>query len=229
MKLCRLDLIAFGPFDKTSLDLSAGNPGLHVIYGDNEDGKSTTLRATRGLLFGIQGRTTDDHVFKKAQLRIGGRLRRTDGDELSFVRRKGNKDTLRHPDGDAPLPENALEPFPGRHQRTALLEFVRHRPCRAGGRWPGHPRPDRRPGQSTLLRGHRHRVAQEDARRARAARGRAVSATGIHEPHLRRTGRVRDPGQGSQGGDAAEFDLDQAPAGARRGEALAGGAGRTSG
>ena len=113
MKLCQLDLIAFGPFENVSLDLSQGDPGLHVIYGDNEDGKSTTLRAIRGLLFGIEERTNDDHHFKKAQLRVGGRLRGRSGDEQAFVRRKGRKDTLRHPDSDEPLAANALDPFLG--------------------------------------------------------------------------------------------------------------------
>jgi len=113
MKLNQLDLIAFGPFDDVSLDLRSGKPGLHVIYGDNEDGKSTMLRAIRGLLFGIEVRTKDDHVFKKAQLRIGGCLCHTNGDELAFVRRKGSKDTLRDPESDAPLPDAVLEPFIG--------------------------------------------------------------------------------------------------------------------
>ena len=136
MKLCRLDLIAFGPFENVSLDLSRGEPGLHVIYGDNEDGKSTTLRAIRGLLFGIEERTTDDHVFKKTQLRVGGCLRRTDGSELAFVRRKGRKDTLRHPDSDEPLAENALEPFLGglSEQVFSTLYGIDHQELVSGGK-----------------------------------------------------------------------------------------------
>ena len=58
MRIDRLDLIAYGPFDGTVLDLSDGASGLHLIYGDNEAGKSTSLRALIGWLFGIQVLTT---------------------------------------------------------------------------------------------------------------------------------------------------------------------------
>ena len=113
MRIRRLDMIAFGPFENTPLDLSRGQNGLHVIYGDNEDGKSTTLRAIRGLLFGIDERTADTFRFKPPQLRIGGCLRLASGEELAFVRRKGRKDTLLHPESGDPLPEDALAPFLG--------------------------------------------------------------------------------------------------------------------
>src|SRR5690606_28534640 len=47
----RLHLRAFGPFTNEVLDLSGGAPGgLHVIYGPNEAGKSTSLRAVTGFL-----------------------------------------------------------------------------------------------------------------------------------------------------------------------------------
>ena len=100
MKLLKLGLRAFGPFADVDLDLSAGAAGLHVIYGVNEAGKSTSLRAVLGLLFGIPGNTRDDHVHAMNQLRIGGILRNRAGQELSFVRRKGNQGTLLHPDDD---------------------------------------------------------------------------------------------------------------------------------
>ena len=45
MRLLRLDLKAVGPFTGASLDLSAGHHGLHLIYGSNEAGKTSTLRA----------------------------------------------------------------------------------------------------------------------------------------------------------------------------------------
>ena len=113
MKLCRLDLIAFGPFEGTSLDFRDGDLGLHVVYGDNEDGKSTTLRATHSLLYGVPERTQDAHKFEGSQLRIGGLLRRADGEELAFVRKKARKDALRHPESDDPLTNGVLAPFLG--------------------------------------------------------------------------------------------------------------------
>ena len=50
MKLLTLELIAFGPFAGTALDFSAGAEGLHLVYGPNEAGKSSALRAVRQLL-----------------------------------------------------------------------------------------------------------------------------------------------------------------------------------
>ena len=44
MRIDRLNLIAYGPFSDKSLNLSDGASGLHLIYGDNEAGKSTSLR-----------------------------------------------------------------------------------------------------------------------------------------------------------------------------------------
>ncbi len=54
MRIDRLDLIAYGPFSDKSLDLSDGAAGLHLIYGDNEAGKSTSLRALIAWLFGFR-------------------------------------------------------------------------------------------------------------------------------------------------------------------------------
>ena len=123
MKILALDLIAFGPFTDTTLDLSGGAEGLHLVYGDNAFGKSTTLRAITGLLYGIPTRTGDDHVHGKKDLRIGARLRGSDGAELSFVRRKGRKSTVLDDDG-APLTEDALEPFLGGVQVERFMESV---------------------------------------------------------------------------------------------------------
>ena len=53
MKILELALHAFGPFTDAVLDLSAGQEGLHLIYGPNEAGKSSALRALRQALFGI--------------------------------------------------------------------------------------------------------------------------------------------------------------------------------
>ena len=97
MKILELELLAYGPFTDTSLDLSGGDCGLHIVYGPNEAGKSSTLRAIHGLLYGIQTKTTDNFLHDNKKLRIGGRLSNAAGDELHFHRRKGNKDTLLNP------------------------------------------------------------------------------------------------------------------------------------
>ena len=84
--------------------------GLHIVYGPNEAGKSSALRGLKALLYGIDERTLDNFLHANDKLRIHGFLRTTDGQELAFVRRKGRKNTLLTPDGEA-LDEQALAPF----------------------------------------------------------------------------------------------------------------------
>ena len=114
MRIDRLDLTAFGPFSGLSLDLTG--PGLHVVYGANEAGKSTALRAVRAALFGVHGQTADAHRHDYKDLRIGMTVSGGRGADhagpLAFVRRKGNKNTLLAPDETA-LPDDALTPYLG--------------------------------------------------------------------------------------------------------------------
>lgn len=115
MKILRLDLLAFGPFTETSLDLSAGESGLHIIYGPNEAGKSSTLRAIHGLLYGIPVRTADSFLHDSKSLRIGALVENSKQKQLHFHRRKGNKDTLLNPavqKGGA-YAKDVLSPFLG--------------------------------------------------------------------------------------------------------------------
>jgi uncharacterized protein YhaN len=111
MRINRLDLMAFGHFTEKSLDLSDGDLGLHIIYGDNEAGKSTSLRALIGWLFGIQTRTQDNFLHDNPKLRIGGELQGLNGQKFEFVRRKGNKDTLLKYASNAPLDESRFSQF----------------------------------------------------------------------------------------------------------------------
>lgn len=91
MWIDRLDLLAFGHFTDVRLTLG---PGFHLIYGPNEAGKSTTLRAIRQLLFGFDERTTDNFIHQNPNLRIGGVLRDESGRSLEVIRRKTRKDSL---------------------------------------------------------------------------------------------------------------------------------------
>ena len=111
MRIDRLDLIAYGSFTDTLLDLSGGVSGLHLIYGDNEAGKSTSLRALIGWLFGMPVRTNDNFLHANPQLRIGGKLKLSDGRVLEFVRRKGTKGTLLDASTGDPLDDSVLAPF----------------------------------------------------------------------------------------------------------------------
>lgn len=111
MKILRLDLRAFGPFTEVTLDLSGGQSGLHVIYGPNEAGKSSTLRALEQMFFGIPPRSTDGFLHPYNSLRIGATLGTREGQTLDFLRRKGAKNTLLASDGITPLDDSALRPF----------------------------------------------------------------------------------------------------------------------
>jgi len=111
MRIDRLDLTAYGPFTDKSLNLSEGASGLHLIYGDNEAGKSTSLRALIAWLFGIPPRTKDNYLHSNPQLRIGGKLRLSSGEEIEFMRRKGTKGTLLEPGTDAALDDSVLSQF----------------------------------------------------------------------------------------------------------------------
>ncbi len=136
MRIDRLDLIAYGAFTQESLDLCDGEFGLHLIYGDNEAGKSTTLRALIAWLFGIPTRTPDSFLHSNPQLRIGGKLSLSDGKELEFIRRKGAKGTLLKYGKDEPLDDAILAPFlPGAIQETMFTKLfgIDHVRLVAGG------------------------------------------------------------------------------------------------
>jgi uncharacterized protein YhaN len=109
MRLDELRLTAVGPFTGTVIDVSRGRYGLHVIYGDNEAGKSSTLRALEYLLFGFPAQNNDNFLHEYKQQRVGGVLRDAHGEAFAFTRRKGNKPTLLDAETESPLPEDALE------------------------------------------------------------------------------------------------------------------------
>ncbi len=110
MRLLSLGLHAFGPFTESLLDFSGPERGgLHIIFGRNEAGKSTALRAVSGLLFGIAERSPDAHVHAARDLRLSACIEEGER-RLSFQRRKRRKDSLRTPE-DEPLAEAELLPF----------------------------------------------------------------------------------------------------------------------
>ena len=111
MRIIRLDLLAFGHFTGVALDLSDDEETIHLIYGANEAGKSTALRALRALFYGIDTRSFDNFLHDHDQLRVGAVVQRSDGTVIDFIRRKGTKNTFLdragNPADDAPL-RNAL-------------------------------------------------------------------------------------------------------------------------
>lgn len=110
MKFNSLHLKAFGAFTDKWIELGSTGQHLHLIYGPNEAGKSTTLRAITALLFGIQKSSSDDFRHHYGQMRVGGVLEHSSGETLHIVRRKGNKSTLLTRD-EQPLDDTTLERF----------------------------------------------------------------------------------------------------------------------
>ncbi len=139
MKFQRLELLAFGPFTETVLDFSTegGESNLHIIYGPNEAGKSSALRAIHGSLFGIPGRCVDNHVHDHPDLRIGAVLENSDAETLAFVRRKGRKETLLNPANltGGVYPSDALKPFLGGMDGETFekVYVIGHEELRRGG------------------------------------------------------------------------------------------------
>ena len=127
MKLLTLNLRAVGPFTDVVLDLSGGEHGLHLIYGPNEAGKTSTLRAVAHLLFGFPQRSADNFVHPNDQLRVGGTLRHSSGEILEIVRRRGNRNTLRGPDDSSVVCRIVPRPLLGRHESRHVRDVVRHR------------------------------------------------------------------------------------------------------
>jgi uncharacterized protein YhaN len=104
IRIARLDLERWGHFDGRRLTFGPAGR-LHVVFGANEAGKSTTRRAIGALLFGVPERTADTFGRPGADLRVGALLE-LDGTPVEVVRRKGRKNTLLDADGEV------LDPAP---------------------------------------------------------------------------------------------------------------------
>jgi uncharacterized protein YhaN len=113
MQLKRLDLLAFGPFTDRSLEFGEDSNGLHVVYGPNEAGKSSALRALRQLLYGIDHKSGDGFIHPYERMRVGALLTHSDGRMLECVRRKGRTNTLLDPTEETVLDEGLLHNFLG--------------------------------------------------------------------------------------------------------------------
>ncbi|MHC4116684.1 MAG: AAA family ATPase [Planctomycetota bacterium] len=110
MRIKRLDLKAFGPFTDRTIKFDSKEPDLHIIFGPNEAGKSSSLRALKALLYGFPERTSDNFQHANDQLLVGGCIEGPKGQELTFDRRKKRKADLLDPAGN-PLEPGVLATF----------------------------------------------------------------------------------------------------------------------
>jgi uncharacterized protein YhaN len=106
MRFSELSLERYGRFQDCTLRFAARQPDLHVVYGENEAGKSTTLAAVSDLLFGFPRRSPYNFRFDYGLLRVGAVLEGASG-SLVCRRRKGDAHSLvdgaDRPMDDAPL------------------------------------------------------------------------------------------------------------------------------
>jgi uncharacterized protein YhaN len=106
MRFAKLMLERYGRFEGCELDFHERQPDLHVIYGPNEAGKSTSLSAVADLLFGFPTRSPYNFLFDYSLLRVGAVIAE-DGRELACRRRKSGGSTLVDGD-DCPIAESEL-------------------------------------------------------------------------------------------------------------------------
>ena len=118
MRLARLDLLSYGRFTDAFFEFPQGERDLHIVFGPNESGKSTSLTAIEDLLFGIPNRSPYNFLHDHEAMRIGAMLENGD-DRLEFRRRKGRSETILGLDG-LPMPggEGLLGPFLGGADRV---------------------------------------------------------------------------------------------------------------
>jgi len=96
MRLRRLDLTRYGKFTDYSINFGehvAGTPDLHIVYGLNEAGKSTSLSAYLDLLFGVEERTRYGFLHQGKTMEIGACLE-FDGQAREFKRVKQRSNSL---------------------------------------------------------------------------------------------------------------------------------------
>ncbi|MCW2920583.1 MAG: uncharacterized protein JWL76_457 [Thermoleophilia bacterium] len=96
MRIANLELRKFGHFEDTQLAFGDGSgAGVHIVYGPNEAGKTTTLDAIRYTLHGMpQGRSAEpkyDFRFKTGQIRTAMELVLDSGETLAFERSRSTK------------------------------------------------------------------------------------------------------------------------------------------
>ena len=136
MRLARLALLSYGRFTDAFFEFPQSERDLHIVFGLNEAGKSTSLTAIEDLLFGIPDRSPYNFLHDYETMRIGAMLENGD-DRLEFTRRKGRSETILGPDG-LPMPggEGLLGPFLGGADRAFFDRMfnLSHNRLAEGGR-----------------------------------------------------------------------------------------------
>lgn len=134
MRFSSISLERYGRFEDCELQFRAGDPDLHVIYGANEAGKTTSLAAVSDLLFGFPQRSRYNFLFDYTLLRVGAVLEQA-GRTFACRRKKGTSGTLLDT-SDAAIDEAPLlAMLKGQTRETFGLSFSLDQDAlRSGGR-----------------------------------------------------------------------------------------------
>ena len=133
MRFAELALERYGDYEKLTVPING--PGLNVIYGPNEAGKSTCLSAITDFLFGIPNNSSYGQVFGYGLMRIRATLELPDGQRFDLRRRKGHERTLS--DGNGKVVDESIvqRVLPGMsRERFSTLFGLGHEALREGGR-----------------------------------------------------------------------------------------------
>jgi uncharacterized protein YhaN len=113
MRFDRLDILRYGALTDRVLEFRP-SAKLHIVYGANEAGKSSALKAISDLLFGFPHEVEQAFIHDASTLRVAAEISARNGNRLLFRRRRGRKNTLlAHSDQEAPLADDALASFLG--------------------------------------------------------------------------------------------------------------------
>ena len=106
-----LNLLRYGRFTNASIELPRAERDIHIVFGPNEAGKTTSLTAIEDTLFGIPERSPYNFLHSYEAMRVGAVLE-NGGDCFEFQRRKTRRDMILGPDGGPLLgDERLLAPF----------------------------------------------------------------------------------------------------------------------
>lgn len=134
MRLAQLSLEKYGRFENCQLNFRQGKPDLHIIYGPNEAGKTTSLAAVSDLLFGFQTRSPYNFMFDYALLRVGAQIE-CEGQTLACRRKKGASGTLLDASDSAIEETLLLAMLKGQTRETFQLSFsLNQMALRSGGK-----------------------------------------------------------------------------------------------
>ena len=74
MRLARLDLLRYGRFTDASIELPRTERDVHIVFGPNEAGKTTSLTGIEDMLFGIPERSPYNFLHSYEAMRVGAVL-----------------------------------------------------------------------------------------------------------------------------------------------------------